>query len=144
MPNSTNSASTDSFLLGKIEATVTGTAEDVKAIRIDLGDLTKRLGGVETRVEAIEAEREVLVPQYTRWKHDISNQVQILVAWKHEQDGAFKGGNYVGKLLVGALGFFGGGAAILGAQTLVHPAKPVAKTEVTVERSIPVVPATRP
>ena len=142
MPNTHNSAATDSFLLGKIEATVTSTAEDVKAIRIDMGDLAKRLAGVEQRVGEIEAEREVLVPQYTRWKHEISNQVQILNAWKHEQD-AFKGGNYIGKLLIGAISFFGGVGVLFGVQALDKP-KQAVRAEASVERSYSAPPVTPP
>lgn len=86
----TNSAS-DSFLLGEIKATVIGTAEDVKAIRNDMGELARRVGGLEVRIEAIEAEREVLVPLDTKFKHDTNFDLQKLLAWHHEVEGGKKG-----------------------------------------------------
>ncbi len=133
MPTNPISGS-DGFLLGEIKATVVGTADDVKAIRLDIGGLASRVGGIETRVEAIEAEREVLVPQYSRWKHDISNDVQVLQAWRHQQEGAVKGLSLGWKIATAILTFLGGSGAVIGYQAL-EGTQRLAKTETRVAGS---------
>lgn len=99
------------FLLGEISATTKGTAEDVKALRIEVGDMTRRLNTVEQRVEAIEAERAVIVPDYSKFVHKVNNHIQADTAWKANFEGQTKGGLSVIKVIWGiglvALGVIG-------------------------------------
>ena len=98
----------DPFIIGEINATVKGTAEDVKAIRTDLGDMNRRVTTVEQRVEAIETERAVMIPEYNRFTHKVNNHLQADTAWKARFEGHAKGGLSVIKVFWGvALACFG-------------------------------------
>ena len=128
----------DEFLLGTIAATVTGTAEDVKAIRLDVGSLSSRITAVENRVEAIETSRETLVPQYTNFKHDTNNELQKLNAWKHEKEGLMKGASMSAKVFWAVGGAVLGLLLTIGGNAAFHSGKQTAKQELTVERTITV------
>lgn len=69
-------------LLGKIEATVTGTAEDVRALRNEVGTLGQRVSNIEERVTKVEVDREAMKPEYLKHVHKWNNHLQEFAAYK--------------------------------------------------------------
>ena len=104
----TTDGNRDAFLLGKIEATVSATAEDVRAIRNDVGAHAGRLIEIEKNVAAIVAERGVMVPAYLQFVQKVHDHLGIDAAWKANIEGnvhgAKSGASITGKLLYGLAG----------------------------------------
>jgi hypothetical protein len=92
-------------LLGKIEATVTGTAEEVRVI-------AGKLDGVMTKVVSLEVtskQHDADIHAFKEWKHELQNERTKLIAeneaWKSKMEGRGEGAAWIGKgvwALVGA------------------------------------------
>jgi hypothetical protein len=78
------------FLLGEINATVKGTSDDVKALRLEMGMMASELSKLAIRVTTIEADRDAMKPDYVKHVHKMNNHVQADMAWKaaHEAEKA--------------------------------------------------------
>lgn len=95
----------NSFLLGEINATVKGTADDVKAIRTEVGDLARRVNAAEQRLTDIESQREIQVPQFNKLRHDFASHKMADTAWKSLHDGTVKGISTTAKVAWGGVTF---------------------------------------
>lgn len=79
------------YQLGEISATVTGTAQDVKDMRLEVGDLARGLHAVKDEVAKIKAERDRMIPEYDKFVHRVNNHIQTDIAWKSNFEGSVKG-----------------------------------------------------
>jgi hypothetical protein len=105
----TDKSSSDAFLLGEIKATVTGTAEDIRAMRVEVGILAQRLSEAEKAVVEIQSERAMMVDDYRKFAHRVNNHMMADSSWKSEYDGDVRGsrriiyGLYLMSMLAAAL-----------------------------------------
>lgn len=80
------SAPDNSFLLGEINATVKSTADDVKAMRLEMGTLAQSVHALDQRVTEIEAERAAMKPEYQNFVIRTTKHLEADTAWKSAHD----------------------------------------------------------
>lgn len=121
------------MMLGRMDGKLDSVLSQLATNIAKTNELDQRVG----KLEGSMAGREPLVEQHK----NLIRKVEGLETWRSEIAGGTKGmslaGN-IGKVLIGAaipvLGYLG--------VTLTHTPKPVAKSEVTIERSIQLPPPT--
>ena len=92
------------MLLGKIEATTNGTAEDVRGIRVEIGQLYGTVSTLASRVQAIETDRDAMKPDYVKFVHKVNNYIHEDTIWKSQHDGKSEGVGLTTKVIWTVLG----------------------------------------
>jgi uncharacterized protein YhdP len=91
------------YLLGEMAATVRSIDQNVTAIRLEIGDLTKRLGHVETELASVQAEKAAMLPEYQAFVKTMRQHVIDTESWKNRFDGGTTVAKSGGRLLHGIL-----------------------------------------
>ena len=85
------SSSKDAFLLGEIKATVVATAEDVRAVRLDIGSIATRLSAAEKAIGEIKAERAATLPDSQAFRTRVESIVAMNTKRLDNAEGGAKG-----------------------------------------------------
>lgn len=80
----------DQFLLGEINAVVKGTADDVKALRLEMGVLANSISILSGRITTIEADRSAMKPEYVKFVNRVNAHMSDDATWKASYEGQSK------------------------------------------------------
>ena len=92
------------MMLGQIAATQASMVEEIRRIGAKVDNYESSVSALQSRVQAIETDRNTRIPDYEKFVHRVNNYIHEDTIWKSTRDGKTAGVSLSAKILWAGVG----------------------------------------